>query len=261
MQNKRILVIDDEMDFVKMLRARLQIEGYEVLTAEDGTKGIQIARKEKPDVIILDIMMPGMDGHMVCDTLKKSTLTWSIPIIYLTAKTSQADEVLAMEKGAKYFLTKPYNPSVLLEMVRSAIMESNQIEKNEGRILVIDKDLNFVSELEARLKQAGYEVLLSPTAQEGLKAAREHHPDVILLDFLTSHEDSHASIKIISHDDRLQAVPLFVLAPESIMARVDKKMANLEKFITKPINYVLLLETIERTLRTKTAGGQDARGG
>jgi DNA-binding response OmpR family regulator len=261
MKNKRILVIDDEMDFVKMLRARLQIEGYEVLTAEDGTKGIQIARKERPDVIILDIMMPGMDGHMVCDTIKKSTLTWSIPIIYLTAKTSQADEVLAMEKGAKYYLTKPYNPGVLLEMVRSAIMESNQIEKNEGRILVVDKDLTFVSELEARLKQAGYEVLLSPTAQEGLKAAREHHPDVILLDFLTSHEDSHASIKTISHDDSLQTIPLFVLAPEAIMARVDKKMANLEKFITKPVNYVLLLETIERTLKTKTAGGQDARGG
>jgi DNA-binding response OmpR family regulator len=261
MQNKRILIIDDEMDFVKMLRARLQIEGYEVLTAEDGTKGIQVARKERPAVIILDIMMPGMDGHMVCDMLKKSTLTWSIPIIYLTAKTSQADEVLAMEKGAKYYLTKPYNPGVLLEMVRSAILETDQTEKKEDRILVIDKDLNFVSELEAKLKQAGYEVLLSPTAKEGLKAARKHHPEIILLDFLTSHEDSHASIKIISNDDSLKAIPLFILAPESIMAKVGQKIANLDKFITKPINYVLFLDTLERTLNMKTARAQDARGG
>ena len=222
MEKKRVLIIDDELDFVKMLQARLRIEGYEVLSAEDGPKGIQAARKEKPDVIILDIMLPGMDGHMVCDMLKKSTLTWSIPIIYLTAKTSQADEFLAIEKGAKYFLTKPYNPAMLLEMVKSAIMESDQPPKKQDRILIIDKDLNFVSELESRLKQSGYEVLFSPSARDGLKAASAHHPDIIFLDYQTSHEDSHASISIISHDEILQKIPLFILAPESIMAKVDK---------------------------------------
>lgn len=258
MEDKRILIIDDELDFVKMLQARLQIEGYEVLVAEDGTKGLQIARKERPDVIILDIMMPGMDGHMVCDMLKKSALTWSIPIIYLTAKIGQADELLAMEKGAKHYLTKPYNPGVLLEMVKSAILETDQVQKKEGRILVIDKDLNFVNELEARLKQAGYEVLFSPTAREGLKAAREHYPDIILLDFLTSHEDSHASIKIISHDESFQAIPLFILAPESLMAKVDQRMANLEKFITKPVNYILLLDTLQRTLEMRKAKDERA---
>ena len=253
MENKRILIIDDELDFVKMLQVRLQIEGYEVLVAEDGTKGLQIARKDRPDLIILDIMMPGMDGHMVCDMLKKSTLTWSIPIIYLTAKTGQADELLAMEKGAKYYLTKPYNPAMLLEMVRSAILETGQTEKKEGRILVIDKDLNFVNELEPKLKQAGYEVLFSPTPEEGLKAARKHHPDIILLDFLTSHEDSHASISIISHDESLQGIPLFILAPQSLMARVNQRMANLEKFITKPVNYILLLDTLQRSLEMRKA--------
>jgi len=252
-ENKRILIIDDELDFVKMLQVRLQIEGYEVLVAEDGTKGLQIARKDRPDLIILDIMMPGMDGHMVCDMLKKSTLTWSIPIIYLTAKTGQADELLAMEKGAKYYLTKPYNPAMLLEMVRSAILETGQTEKKEGRILVIDKDLNFVNELEPKLKQAGYEVLFSPTPEEGLKAARKHHPDIILLDFLTSHEDSHASISIISHDESLQGIPLFILAPQSLMARVNQRMANLEKFITKPVNYILLLDTLQRSLEMRKA--------
>jgi len=259
MENKRILIIDDEVDFVRMLQARLQVEGYEVLVAEDGTKGLQIARKERPDVIILDIMMPGMDGHVVCDMLKKSTLTWSIPIIYLTAKTGQADELLAMEKGAKYYLTKPYNPGVLLEMVRSAILETGQIQAKEGRLLVIDKDLNFVNELEAKLKQAGYEVLFSPTAKEGLKVAIEQRPDFILLDFQTSHEDSHASITVISHDESLQGIPLFILAPESLMAKVDKKMANLEKFITKPINYILLLDTLRRSLEMKRAKDDGAR--
>ncbi len=248
MEKKRILIVDDEEDFVKMLRARLQIEGYEVLVAEDGVKGLQMARKEKPHLIILDIMMPGMDGHAVCNLLKKSSLTWSIPVIYLTAKTSSADEVLALEKGAKYFLTKPYNPPMLLEMVKSAIMDTNQVAKKQARVLIIDKDLGSADEMGAKLKQAGFEVISTFTAEQGLREAREHSPDIILLDFLTSREDSHASVKIISGDEILQNIPLFILAPEAIMDKVDKNLPNLEKFITTPINYTLLLDTLHRTL-------------
>ena len=248
---KRILVIDDELDFVKMLQARLRIEGYEVLVAEDGIKGVQIARREKPDLIILDIMMPGMDGHTVCDTLKKSTLTWSIPVIYLTAKTGQADELLAMEKGARYYLTKPYNPAMLLEMVKSALTTVDQAERKEGRVLLIDKDLAFAGDCEAKLKQAGYEVILAPTAEQGLRSARELRPEIILLDFQTSHDDSHASIKVISHDDALKDIPLFILAPQTVIDRVDPKTAHLEKFITKPVSYGQLLEILQNALGLK----------
>jgi len=251
MAKKRILLVDDEMDFVKMLQARLRIEGYEVLVAEDGIQGVQIARRERPDLIILDIMMPGMDGHTVYDTLKKSTLTWSIPVIYLTAKTSQADELLAMEKGAKHYLTKPYNPAMLLEMVKSALAAEDKAEKREGRVLLIDKDLAFAGDCEAKLKQAGYEVVLAPTAEEGLRTARESHPEIILLDFQTSHDDAHASIKVITHDEVLKDIPLFILAPRSVMDRIDPKTANLEKFLAKPVDYGQLLETLQSTLRMK----------
>ncbi len=248
---KRILVVDDEMDFVKMLQARLRIEGYEVLVAEDGIKAIQIARQEKPDLIILDIMMPGLDGHSVFDTLKKSILTWSIPVIYLTAKTGQADELLAMEKGARYYLTKPYNPAMLLEMIKSALAAADEAEKKEGRVLVIDRDLAFAADCEAKLKQSGYDVALAPTAEEGLRSARGWSPDIILLDFQTSHDDAHASIKVISHDDVLKDIPLFILAPQTIIKKVDPKTAHLEQFIAKPVSYGRLLETLQGTVRVK----------
>ena len=256
---KRILVVDDEIDFVKMLQARLRIEGYEVLIAEDGIKGIQTARKEKPDLIILDIMMPGLDGHSVFDTLKKSILTWSIPVIYLTAKTSQADELLAMEKGARYYLTKPYNPAMLLEMVKSALSAEDQAEKKEGRVLLIDRDLGFAGDCEAKLRQAGYDVAMAPTAEEGLRSARGLSPDIILLDFQTSHDDSHASIKVISHDDVLKDIPLFILAPQAIMEKLDPKTANLEKFIAKPVRYGQLLGTLQNTLRMKRSRDRTRR--
>jgi DNA-binding response OmpR family regulator len=258
---KRILVVDDEMDFVKMLQARLRIEGYEVLVAEDGIKGIQIARQEKPDLIILDIMMPGLDGHSVFDTLKKSILTWSIPVIYLTAKTGQADELLAMEKGARYYLTKPYNPAMLLEMVKSALATDDQVEKKEGRVLVIDKDLAFAGDCEAKLKQSGYDVALAPTAEEGLWTARGWSPDIILLDFQTSHDDAHASIKVISHDDVLKDIPLFILAPQTVIRKVDPKTAHLEQFIPKPVSYGQLLGTLQSTMRMKRSRDRNRRPG
>jgi DNA-binding response OmpR family regulator len=253
---KRILVVDDEVDFVKMLQARLRIEGYEVLVAEDGIKGVQIARRERPDLIILDIMMPGMDGHTVHDTLKKSTLTWSIPVIYLTAKTGQADELRAMEKGARYYLNKPYNPAMLLEMVKSALTDKEEAEKKEGRVLLIDKDLAFAGDCEAKLKQAGYEVILAPTAEQGLRSAREFRPEVILLDFQTSHDDAHASIRVISHDDMLKDIPLFILAPREVIDKVDPKTAQLEKFIPKPVSYGQLLGTLQSILRMKRTRGE-----
>jgi DNA-binding response OmpR family regulator len=246
---KRILVVDDEVDFVKMLQARLRIEGYEVLTAEDGIKGIQVARKEKPDLIILDIMMPGLDGHSVCDMLKKSALTWSIPVIYLTAKTGHADELLAMEKGAKYYLTKPYNPAMLMEMIKSALIENDSTGEKGNRVLVIDGDMTFAGDCEAKLRQAGYDVILAPTAAEGLLSAHDHHPDIILLDFQTSHLDSHSSIQTISHDEQLKDIPLFVLATQEIKDRVDPKTADPDKFIVKPVNYLLLLDALEKIRR------------
>jgi len=252
---KRILVVDDEVDFVKMLQARLRIEGYEVLTAEDGIKGLQVARKEKPDLIILDIMMPGLDGHSVCDMLKKSAFTWSIPVIYLTAKTGQADELMAMEKGAKYYLTKPYNPGMLMEMIKSALIENGSTGEKGDRVLVIDRDMTFADDCEAKLRQAGYDIILAPTAAEGLRAARDHRPDIILLDFQTSHDDAHASIQTISHDDRLKNIPLFVLAPRAIKGRVDSRTADPDKFIVKPVDYVLLLEALQRIRKTKRNRG------
>jgi len=253
MSTKRILIIDDELDFVKMLRARLQIAGYEVLAAEDGPKGVQTARREKPDLIILDIMMPGMDGHMVCDMLKKSTLTWSIPVIYLTARTGQVDELLALEKGAKYYLTKPYNPDVLLEMIKSALLEREETNQRRGKILVIDKDLNFVNEIEPKLRQVGHNVFFSSTAQEGLSAAMAIQPDIILFDFLTSRDDGHDSIRRLSADETLKHIPLFILAPQTVLEKLGQKTPHLEKFVPKPINYSSLLEALAKALEQRKA--------
>ena len=131
MDKKRILIIDDEPDFVRVVQLRLEAAGYEVLGAFDGMQGVSFAHKEKPDAIILDIMMPAMHGHRVCETLKKSSKTWTIPIIYLTAKGSKEDEDLAYKLGAEHFLTKPYDPQALLAIIKKALEPGAQLEKYE----------------------------------------------------------------------------------------------------------------------------------
>ncbi len=133
MDKKRILIVDDEPDFVRVTQFRLEAAGYEVVVAFDGIQGVRTAHQEKPDLIILDIMMPAMHGHKVCETLKKSARTWTIPIIYLTAKGSKEDEELAYKLGAEYFLTKPCDPQTFLESIKKALEPSTKLERAEEK--------------------------------------------------------------------------------------------------------------------------------
>jgi len=127
MTKKRILVVDDERDFVEMLKLRLEASGYEVIPAFDGIQGVSFASRKKPDLILLDVMMPAGSGYLVCERLKMSSSTRSIPIIFLTAKSQPEDEAKAYSVGAKYFLTKPYEPELLLETVEEALESSEEL--------------------------------------------------------------------------------------------------------------------------------------
>ena len=128
MTKKRILVVDDEKDFVKMLQIRLEANGYEVIAAFDGIQGVSFAKRKNPDLILLDVMMPAGGGYLVCERLKMSSNTWSIPVIFLTAKSRPEDEAKAYSAGAKFFLTKPYEPEVLLDTIKRALEPSEEFK-------------------------------------------------------------------------------------------------------------------------------------
>ena len=122
-QKKKILIVDDERDIVKVLMIRLQSNGYEVIAAFDGAQGVFMAHKEKPDLIILDIRMPAGDGFSVAERLKRSSHTWTIPIIFLTGSPEREAEGRAMDLGARFFIKKPYDPEELLDAVKRALEE------------------------------------------------------------------------------------------------------------------------------------------
>lgn len=117
----RILVVDDESHIVKVLEMRLKAAGYEVLTARDGQEGLELAKKEKPDLLILDLMLPRMNGYLVCSLLKKDARYSHVPIILFTAKAREEDMSLGEEAGADAYVNKPYDPQVLLDKIRELI--------------------------------------------------------------------------------------------------------------------------------------------
>jgi DNA-binding response OmpR family regulator len=106
---KRILVVDDDPDLVELLRKKLDLEGFECLVAEDGHSGLELAKKEKPDLIVLDLMLPGMDGYKICRLLKFDDRYKHIPIIMLTARTRTEDRTLGAETGVDLYVTKPFS--------------------------------------------------------------------------------------------------------------------------------------------------------
>jgi DNA-binding response OmpR family regulator len=120
-RKKRILIVDDERDIIKALTVRLQSKGYGVFGALGGAQGIFMANKEIPDLIILDIRMPDVDGFSVVETLKQSDRTSRIPIIFLTGSPERDADERAMGLGARFYIKKPYDPEELIDAVRRAL--------------------------------------------------------------------------------------------------------------------------------------------
>jgi len=125
MPTKRILVVDDETELVKAIEIRLKAAEYEVLTAYDGQEGLDKAKKEKPNLIILDLMLPKMDGYKVCGLLKADTRYNKIPIIMFTARAQESDKQMGKEVGADAYITKPFDAKVLLAKISNLLKNKN----------------------------------------------------------------------------------------------------------------------------------------
>ena len=125
MAKGRILVVDDEIYIVHILDFSLGMEGYEVLTALDGEQALEKARVEKPDLIVLDIMMPKLDGYETCKILKAEPDTKDIPVILLSAKGRNVDQKIGFEVGADDYITKPFSPRKLVERINAILGQSS----------------------------------------------------------------------------------------------------------------------------------------
>ena len=117
----KILIVDDDIDTLRLVGMMLESEGFNIIAAKDGQRGIALARSETPDLIILDIMMPELDGYAVTRQLRQEKITRAIPILIFTAKTGMDDKMLGLELGADVYLTKPISTRELLSQVNKML--------------------------------------------------------------------------------------------------------------------------------------------
>lgn len=140
-ENNKILVVEDDRNLSDTLKYNLRKEGYDVVTAVDGAEALEIARKEKPDLIVLDVMLPKMSGFEVCRILRKDM---TVPIIMLTAKSEETDKIVGLEIGADDYMTKPFSMRELLARVRAMLRRARMAEVQPGA----EKTLLKVGEVE-----------------------------------------------------------------------------------------------------------------
>ena len=141
MARKKILVVDDEKDILELLKYNLEREGYEVLKTMTGEETLELVKKEPPDLIILDLMLPGLDGLEVCKILKKDIRREAIPIIMLTAKGEDSDIIVGLGLGAEDYITKPFSPKVLIARVKAALRRRE--EKLKPQEMIQREDLTI----------------------------------------------------------------------------------------------------------------------
>lgn len=134
MKKERILIVDDEEDIIDVIRFNLEREGYDVISVGTGEKGLDAVERHNPDLIVLDLMLPGIDGIDVCKELKRDPVTKNIPVIMLTAKDSELDIVLGLEFGADDYMTKPFSPKVLTARIK-AILRRLKSDSSEVEII------------------------------------------------------------------------------------------------------------------------------
>ena len=200
----KILIVEDEPDMVLGLKDNFEFEGYEVLTAPDGAAGLERARSAKPDVVILDIMLPKLSGLEVCKTLRSEG--FEAPIVMLTARGQEIDKVVGLELGADDYVTKPFSIRELLARVRAILRRTDGTRKRLSRYRFSDLELDFEA---YRAKKGGDALELSPREFELLRYLIERKGETVtrdkLLEDVWGYESYPSTRTVDTHIAKLRA--------------------------------------------------------
>jgi two-component system alkaline phosphatase synthesis response regulator PhoP len=152
-----LLIVEDEKDIVKMLEYNLKKEGFKVLSSRDGEDALDSAARHHPDLVILDLMLPGIDGLEVCKRLKADAKTAAIPVIMLTAKSRESDKIVGLELGADDYVTKPFSPRELIARIKAVLRRVEEKEKMPEVLKIGDLTLDL-SKIRACVKDKPVEL-------------------------------------------------------------------------------------------------------
>ena len=242
----KILVVEDNRDLALLLRRQLESEGYEVLLAGTGEDALWLAKESHPQLIILDIMLPDMNGFAVLELLKRNPVTSAIPVVIVSVLT---DTEKGYALGAVDYLVKPFAEEQLLGVVRQAMASSGQAGPN--KLLVADDDPEVLAALQAALSLHGYEVSTVLNGQEVLNQVHEFQPDVILLDTKMPGMDGYEVIRRLKSEEATSPIPVIVLTSSPVDKERDRGRVlgkDIIRYLSKPLSIELLIREIKKTI-------------
>ncbi|MBN1873604.1 MAG: response regulator [Anaerolineae bacterium] len=207
----RILVVDDEANIRELLNQVLTDSGYGVLQAPDGVTALEIARRERPDLIIMDLMMPRLSGFDVISALRGDTDTSAIPVLILSVLE---DQEKGYRLGADAYLTKPINVPSILATIENLLLRA---ARGEGRkkVLVIDEDASIVETVARVFEEKGYEVTRALDEHDGISKALEEHPRIIILDALLFKKNDYEVLRTLKCIDETQSAYFIVMSDQA----------------------------------------------
>ena len=207
---KRLLVIDDDPDAVYLLQESLNQQEYLITGARNGQDGLRLAREQQPEAILLDVVMPGVDGWQVLHTLKEDSATRSIPVILLTIVDKKA---LGFRLGAAAYLLKPLDPVAVRETLHRVIVPDNRRQK---RVLVVDDDPNVADMLRQFLPDAEFQLDAAFDGISGLEAIAACRPDVLLLDIVMPRLDGFGVIERLRANPDTSDLPIIIISAKDL---------------------------------------------
>jgi len=274
----RILVVDDLVPNVKLLSAKLQAEYFDVMTASSGPEALEKIELSPPDLILLDVMMPGMDGFEVCRRLKADAKTTHIPIVMITALSDSENRVRGLEAGADDFLTKPVNDIALFARARSLIrlkLTSDQWRLRErtshqfamiederpiieepadhARILLVEDGRSIVDRIVTTLGGDHDELIVKSSSAEAVEGIDDLPGyDLIMISLLLANEDGLRLCSQLRSRDGTRQIPILLLADEQEMPRIAKGLElGANDYILRPIDRNELLARVRSQVRQK----------
>ncbi|MEM9422344.1 MAG: PleD family two-component system response regulator [Pseudomonadota bacterium] len=273
----RVLVVDDLAPNVKLLEAKLRAEYFEVLSALSGEEAIEIATAQQPDIVLLDVMMPGLDGFETCRRLKADGTTCHIPVVMVTALDQQADRLAGLEAGADDFLTKPVQDVALFARVRSlsrlkqmtdelrhrhargaelgaiTVGNADEPEQGESHVLVISDD-PVIDGLNAEVDglPGRVEFEYHSDARAALDTIRVKTPDLIMIDLSLESYDPLRLCSAIRSFEGSRLLPLLALARETEMRRLVRALdIGVNDYLMRPVDSQEMAARVKTQLRRK----------
>jgi len=272
----RVLVVDDILANTKLLEARLTAEYFEVETATNGVDALEICQKGQCDIVLLDVMMPGMDGFEVCRRLKADPSTVHIPVIMITALDQPADRVQGLEAGADDFLTKPVNDIALITRVRSLVrlkmltdelrmraMTGRDIgmdevnaaadfsKKGRGKVLLVDDRRSSYERLAAMLASQ-HDVTVETDPQEALFRAAEGSFELVVVSLALANFDGLRLCSQLRSLERTRMVPILLLTEPEDNARLLRGLdLGVNDYVVRPVDRNELLARVRTQVRRK----------